>query len=69
MEIDHPLAGRSRRVAITTMRDYRLTSANGGPPTLMLGYARTPEPAIRSGVREIAAAVRAAGETERPAAY
>jgi hypothetical protein len=50
------------------MRDYRLPPGKGGPPTLMLGYARTPGPAIRAGVREIAAAVRAAGESERPAA-
>jgi GntR family transcriptional regulator/MocR family aminotransferase len=51
---------RRRRVEITTMRDHRLCPGNGGPATLMLGYARTPEPAIRAGVREIAAAVRAA---------
>ena len=51
---------RKRRVELTTMRDYRLSPGNGGPPTLMLGYARTPEAAIRAGVREIAAAVRAA---------
>jgi hypothetical protein len=29
-------------------------------PTLMLGYAETPEAAIRAGVREIAEAVQAA---------
>ena len=30
------------------------------PPTLLLGYAQMPEPAIRAGVRELAAAIRAA---------
>ena len=43
--------------------DARLPAdADGGPPTLMLGYAQMPEPAIRAGVRELAAAVRAARE-------
>jgi DNA-binding transcriptional MocR family regulator len=40
------------------MRDYRPTA--DGPPTLMLGYANVPEPAIRSGIRELAEAIRAA---------
>jgi hypothetical protein len=31
------------------------------PPTLMLGYAQAPAPTIRSGVIEIAEAVRATG--------
>jgi hypothetical protein len=30
------------------------------PPTLFLGYGQMPEPAISAGVRELAAAVRAA---------
>ena len=53
---------RKRRVALTTMRDYRLRAGRGSPPTLMLGYAKTPEAAIRAGVSEVAAAVRAARE-------
>jgi DNA-binding transcriptional MocR family regulator len=40
------------------MTDYQPHAS--GPPTLMLGYANVPEPAIRSGVRELATAVRAA---------
>jgi GntR family transcriptional regulator / MocR family aminotransferase len=47
-----------RRIAFTTMRDYRATA--GGGPTLFLGYAQMPEPAIRAGVRELAVSVRAA---------
>ena len=49
---------RRRRVEIETLTDY----AHSGPPTLMLGYAQTPLPAIRAGVAELAAAVRAAVE-------
>jgi GntR family transcriptional regulator/MocR family aminotransferase len=52
---------RRRRVELDTMSDYR-TDAGAGPPTLLLGYAQTPEPAIRSGVQEVAAAVRAAAD-------
>jgi GntR family transcriptional regulator / MocR family aminotransferase len=47
-----------RRIRFNTMTDYQPHAS--GPPTLMLGYANVPEPAIRSGVRELAAAVRAA---------
>ena len=46
-----------RRIALETMHGFR---RGGGAPTLLLGYARTPEPAIRAGVRELAAAVAAA---------
>jgi GntR family transcriptional regulator/MocR family aminotransferase len=46
-----------QRIALETMHGFR---RGGGPPTLLLGYARTPEPAIRAGVRELAAAVAAA---------
>jgi GntR family transcriptional regulator / MocR family aminotransferase len=48
-----------RRVALETMSDYRPGLA-GRPPALVLGYAQMPEPTIRAGVHEIAAAVRAA---------
>jgi GntR family transcriptional regulator/MocR family aminotransferase len=50
---------RERRIAFNTMSDYRPDPAP--PATLMLGYAHTPEPAIRPGVRLLAEAVRAAG--------
>jgi GntR family transcriptional regulator / MocR family aminotransferase len=55
--------GRRRRIELETSDDYGL----GGPPRLMLGYARTSEPAIRPGVRELAAAVRAAAMPVAPA--
>jgi GntR family transcriptional regulator/MocR family aminotransferase len=48
-----------RRVELETMSDYRPAS-DGGPPTLLLGYAQMSEPTIRAGVRELAQAVRAA---------
>jgi GntR family transcriptional regulator/MocR family aminotransferase len=47
-----------RRIRLNTMSDYR-REPGVGPPTLMLGYAPLPEAAIRAGVRELAAAVRA----------
>jgi GntR family transcriptional regulator / MocR family aminotransferase len=53
-------AGR-RRIALETMADYT-SSARTHPPTLMLGYAQMPEPTIRAGVRELAAAIRAVRE-------
>ena len=51
-----------RRVLIAVMSDARIGDAPR-PPALLLGYAHTPEPAIAPGVREIAAAVRAACES------
>jgi GntR family transcriptional regulator / MocR family aminotransferase len=50
-------AGR-RRIAFATMSGYRVDAT--GPPTLLLGYAQVPDVAIRSGVRELAEAVRTA---------
>jgi GntR family transcriptional regulator/MocR family aminotransferase len=53
---------RRRRIYVETMSDFRIgpsTSPSTGPPTLMLGYAQTPEPTIRAGIRELAEAVRA----------
>ena len=47
-------ASRSTRCATTAATPPR------GPAVLMLGYGQPPEPAIRAGVRELAAAVRAA---------
>jgi GntR family transcriptional regulator/MocR family aminotransferase len=49
-------AARERRVELETSADYGLSE----PPLLLLGYAQTPEAAIAAGVRELAAAVRAA---------
>ena len=40
----------------TMARDYAPHPA-GDPPTLLLGYARIPEPAIRAGVGELAAII------------
>jgi GntR family transcriptional regulator/MocR family aminotransferase len=51
---------RRRRIELTTMDSYRIRAA--GPPTLLLGYAQSPEPTIRSGVSEIAEAIRATRE-------
>jgi GntR family transcriptional regulator/MocR family aminotransferase len=48
-----------RRIALETTTDF-WPQAGAGSPTVMLGYAQTPEPSIRAGVRELAAAVRAA---------
>lgn len=48
---------QSRRIALATIRDYRV--GGDGPPTLLLGYAQSPEPTIRAGVAELASAVRA----------
>jgi GntR family transcriptional regulator / MocR family aminotransferase len=48
-----------RRIAFSTMSAHRI-APDPGPPVLLLGYGQVPEAAIRPGVREIAAAVRAA---------
>jgi GntR family transcriptional regulator/MocR family aminotransferase len=48
-----------RRIGLTTMRDFWIEPGSG-PPTLLLGYAQIPEPAITASVRELADAVRAA---------
>jgi GntR family transcriptional regulator/MocR family aminotransferase len=57
---------RRRGVNIETMRYYRVRPG-ADPPTLVLGYAQMPEPTIRAGVAELAAAVRAARASQRPA--
>jgi GntR family transcriptional regulator / MocR family aminotransferase len=49
---------RRRRIDLTTMFDFWI-EPGAGPPTLLLGYAQVREPAIRSGVIELADAVRA----------
>jgi GntR family transcriptional regulator / MocR family aminotransferase len=48
----------ARRVELETMSEYR-PAVCSNPPALLLGYAQMPEPAIRAGVQELAAAVRA----------
>jgi len=58
---------RRRRIVFTTMSDYRMES-RGEPPTLLLGYGQSPEPTIRSGVIEIAKAVRATRRRSQPGA-
>ena len=50
---------RHRRIELETMSDFR-PDASGRPPSLVLGYAQMPEPAIRAGVHELAIAVQAA---------
>jgi GntR family transcriptional regulator / MocR family aminotransferase len=53
-------AAAERRIGLATMSAHRMTAAGAGPPILLLGYGQVPEAAIRPGVRELAAAVRAA---------
>jgi GntR family transcriptional regulator / MocR family aminotransferase len=53
-----------RRIALETMRDFRPVEPDG-TVTLMLGYAAVPEPTIRAGVRELAAAIRLPGSRPR----
>lgn len=48
-----------RGIALSSMGDYR-PPPTGLPPTLVLGYSQMTEGRIRDGVRELAAAVRAA---------
>jgi GntR family transcriptional regulator / MocR family aminotransferase len=48
-----------RRIALDTMSNNR-TGAAGGPPILLLGCGQVPEASVRPGIRELAAAVRAA---------
>jgi GntR family transcriptional regulator/MocR family aminotransferase len=49
---------RHHRIELETMGDFGL-EAPGRTPALVLGYAQTPEAAIRAGIRELARAVRA----------
>ena len=48
-----------RRIDLTTMREF-WSKPGSGAPTLLLGYAQLPEPAIPTAVRELAEVVRAA---------
>ena len=52
---------RGRRIELDTMGAH-MAGRHDGPPTLLLGYAAVPEPAIGPGVRELADAVRATRE-------
>lgn len=48
-----------RGIALQFLSDH-CVGPRSGPPTLLLGYARTSEASIRTGVRALAAAIRAA---------
>ena len=48
---------RRREIELVGLSDYRVEVF--GPPTLLLGYAHSPESTIREGVLEVGAAVRA----------
>lgn len=50
---------RERRVELATMNDFR-HAPGSDPPTLLLGYSQTSEPAIPEGVKLLAAAIHAA---------
>ena len=52
-----------RRIRLEVMGDYR--PGHDGPATLLLGYAQMSEPAIRAGVKELAAAVRTGARATR----
>ena len=47
-------AARARGIGLQGLGEHRVLP---GPPALLLGYGRIPEPAIEPGVRELAAAV------------
>jgi GntR family transcriptional regulator / MocR family aminotransferase len=47
-------AARGRGIGLQGLREHRVLP---GPPALLLGYGRIPEPAIEPGVRELAAAI------------
>jgi GntR family transcriptional regulator/MocR family aminotransferase len=49
-----------RGLAFNVLGAYEI-EPRGGPPTLILGYARNTEPVIELGVREMVKAIRAAG--------
>jgi GntR family transcriptional regulator/MocR family aminotransferase len=55
-----------RGVGLSVMSEYAVVS-RGAPPTLLIGYAGSPEPTLRAGVRELAAAVRAAAHNPKSA--
>jgi GntR family transcriptional regulator / MocR family aminotransferase len=59
-------AAARRRIAFSTLRDYR--GDVPGPVVLMLGYGQLAEPAIRAGVRELAEAVTSGRASRPPAA-
>jgi GntR family transcriptional regulator/MocR family aminotransferase len=56
---------RRRGIELEGMGRYRI-EATADPPTLILGYAHMPEPAIRAGVHALGEAVRAAREAGTP---
>ena len=48
-------AARSRRIALSSLGEHRLVA--GGPPALLLGFARTSEAGLRAAIRELAEAL------------
>ena len=50
---------RRRGIALAILDSYRIEPRDS-PPTLLLGYGQVSEPAIRAGIAELGAAVRAA---------
>ncbi|MEP7000149.1 MAG: PLP-dependent aminotransferase family protein [bacterium] len=55
---------RRSGIALTSMSEYRLRAVDG-PPTLLLGYARSSEATIRAGVLELARVVRRVRRAQR----
>jgi GntR family transcriptional regulator/MocR family aminotransferase len=51
---------RRRRIEFDVVSDYWIPPASGAP-TLLLGYAQVPQPAIRTGIRELAEVISTAG--------
>jgi GntR family transcriptional regulator / MocR family aminotransferase len=49
-------AADAHRIGLATLADY--DTATPRPPTLVLGYAQQPEPAIRAGIQALARAIR-----------
>jgi GntR family transcriptional regulator/MocR family aminotransferase len=66
---EHAIRDEAQRrgIALAILDSYRIEPRDR-PPTLLLGYGQIAEPAIRAGIAELAAAVRAARELRRPAA-
>jgi len=51
-------AARRQGIAFDILGDH-CVAVRDGPPTLLLGYGRSSEPAIRAGIRELAMVIRA----------
>jgi GntR family transcriptional regulator/MocR family aminotransferase len=55
---------RRRGIGLVGLSWFRV-DPRSGPPGLVISYAQSPEPAIRSGIKALAEAVRAAGSQSR----